>query len=159
MPQQAASNTNPRAEGCRACDHALVLPLLVGLRPDEHPEAAAAMLSHAISQAGDDGNDVRDAWAKFRSDVPSLPPSPMSLRDDDLYVIRDRYIAHPVLGLMWAAAQELEWGKECDGWRNIGLVGVDKGASIRVAWPNPERVQTSVPCTKSYASSGTWPIA
>ena len=43
------ARTVRRAGKTRLCDHTLVLPLLVALRPDEHPMAASKMLSHAIS--------------------------------------------------------------------------------------------------------------
>ena len=81
-------------------------------------------------------------------------PVPDKLRDQDLRVIRSRFIAYPVLGLMWASAQEQRWDtlSECDGWVNIPLAGVEKGTSIlRVALPSP-CVQTSVPCGQSYAN-------
>ena len=77
---------------------------------------------------------------------------PDKLRDEDLYIIRSRFIAYPVLGLMWASAQEQRWDtlSECDGWVNIPLAGVEKDTSILVAMPSPN-VQTSVPFGMSYA--------
>ena len=67
---------------------------------------------------------MHDAWAKFLSDVSDVQHGqrvPDKLRDEDLYIIRSRFIAYPVLGLMWASAQEQRWDtlSECDGWVNF----------------------------------------
>ena len=135
------------------CDHTFVLPLRLALWPRTHASAARRMLEGVVAAMPALGVQAVAAWARYLAEVaPEDAPYALLLDDGHLWEIRVRFVAHPVLGLLWAAAQVQNWAGGCDGWRHVRFYGIAKGAVLRHAVPLPPRVQMGVRQHVCYAT-------
>ena len=124
-----------------ACDHATVLPLRVALFPAEHAVAAQRMLSGVCAAQPARAAEAQAAWCRFRAwaALDAAPPL-LLLGDAELREIRERFALHPILGLLWAAAQTVDWTGGSSGWRHVRESGIRPDATIRIAETMPRGV-------------------
>ena len=135
------------------CDHTFVLPLRLALWPLTHASAAQRMLEGVVAAMPALGPQAVAAWGRYRAEVaPVDAPYALLVNDGHLWEIRRRFVAHPILGLLWAAAQVLNWAGGCDGWRHVRCYGIAKGAVLRHAVPLPLLVQMGVRQHVCYAT-------
>ena len=135
------------------CDHTFVLPLRLALWPLTHASAAQRMLEGVVAAMPALGLQAVAAWGRYRAEVaPVDAPYALLVNDGHLWEIRRRFVAHPILGLLWAAAQVLNWAGGCDGWRHVRCYGIAKGAVLRHAVPLPLLVQMGVRQHVCYAT-------
>ena len=123
-----------------ACDHATVLPLRVALFPAEHAAAAKLMLSGVCAAMPARAAEAQAAWARFRTWAALDAAPALKLGDTELREIRERFALHPILGLLWAAAQTVDWTGGSSGWRHVRESGIHPDATIRVAETMPRGV-------------------
>jgi len=137
------------------CCHTFVLPLRLALWPRTHAEAAGRMLAGVVAATPEMpalGTAAVAAWDRFQREVaPVDAPHARLLVDAHLWEIRSRFAAHPILGLLWQAAQTLDWAGGSDGWREVRFYGIAAGAQLRIAGPLPPLVQMGVSQHVSYA--------
>ena len=123
-----------------ACDHATVLPLRVALFPAEHADAAQLLLSGVCAAQPARAAEAQAAWCRFRAWAALDAAPALLLGDAELREIRERFALHPILGLLWAAAQTVDWTGGTSGWRHVREAGIRPDATIRIAETMPRGV-------------------
>ena len=117
-----------------ACDHAEVMPLRVALFPGAHREAAARMLTRACAALPEQAAETRAAYQRFLDDAgDDVTPAPLLLGDPEMELVRERFGAHPILGLLWAAAQTMDWAAGSRAWRHVARAGLHADVELRHA--------------------------
>jgi len=117
-----------------ACDHAEVMPLRVALFPGAHREAAARMLTRACAALPEQAAETRAAYQRFLDDAgDDVTPAPLLLGDPEMELARERFGAHPILGLLWGAAQTMDWAAGSRAWRHVARAGLHADVSLRHA--------------------------